>query len=137
MKRRMLAVEPGMITMLLFSTASCVRAQGPCLTDTTGARGQQRFIEAQFGDPDARWRQELGLPDSIQAVTLVDSDRACAAALTGLRAQGDSLRSSTSSHVYLFRVDPGLYVAAGDADLNAITFFDHQWRYITTLAGLN
>jgi hypothetical protein len=137
MKHGTLVVKSGIVTLLLYSPATCLSAQGPCLTDASGARDQQRFIEAQFDDPDPAWRRELGLPDSIQAVRLVDSNRECAAALAGLRAQGDSLRSSTSSHVYLFRVYPGLYVAAGDADLNAITFLDHRWRYITTLSGVD
>jgi hypothetical protein len=124
-------------SILLVFTTGNVMGQAICLTDTTGAHIQQQIIEAQFADPDPVWRRELGLPEAIQAITLVDENRACAAALEGLRAQGRNLRSSTSSHVYLFRVDPGLYAAAGDADLNAITFFNHQWQYITTLAGLH
>ena len=137
MKLKTLGTRMGLTILLLSSSAACIAGQTTCLTDSVGVRGQQRFIETQFTDPDPVWRRELGLPDKIQGVTLVDSEPVCAVALSGLRARGDSLRSSTSARVYLFRVDPGLYVTVGDADLNAITFFDRRWRYITTLAGLN
>ena len=123
--------------LLACSSAGGAVAQSPCLTDSLGAQRQAQFVEAQFGDPDTTWRPKLGLPQRIHSLRLVRDDETCDKALLGLRAQGDGLRSDTSAGVYLFEVDPDLYVAAGGANLGALTFFDRRWRYIVTLVGLN